>query len=102
MKQKNIEVEATVISNNRNNLVVELDNGHELKATLSGNMSRHKIKVDDGSRVLVSISPYSLERGIIKRRLDKVEHSGTGNQKRRKNQKEGLVKKGRTSAKKKR
>jgi translation initiation factor IF-1 len=44
---------------------VELDNGHEVLAYLSGKMRRYYIRVLLGDRVLVEISPYDLSRGRI-------------------------------------
>ena len=44
---------------------VELDNGHEVLAYLSGKMRRYYIRVLLGDRVLVEISPYDLTRGRI-------------------------------------
>jgi translation initiation factor IF-1 len=44
---------------------VELDNGHEVLAYLSGKMRRYYIRVLLGDRVLVELSPYDLTRGRI-------------------------------------
>ena len=44
---------------------VELDNGHEIIAYLSGKMRKYYIRVLLGDRVTVEMSPYDLSRGRI-------------------------------------
>ena len=44
---------------------VELENGHELLAYLSGKMRRYYIRILLGDRVKVEVSPYDLTRGRI-------------------------------------
>lgn len=44
---------------------VELENGHELTAYLSGKMRRYYIRVLLGDSVTVEISPYDLNKGRI-------------------------------------
>ncbi len=44
---------------------VELENGHEVLAYLSGKMRRHYIRVLLGDNVRVELSPYDLTRGRI-------------------------------------
>lgn len=44
---------------------VELENGHEVLAYLSGKMRRYYIRVLLGDRVKVELTPYDLERGRI-------------------------------------
>jgi translation initiation factor IF-1 len=44
---------------------VELENGHEIIAYLSGKMRRYYIRVLLGDRVTVDMSPYDLSRGRI-------------------------------------
>jgi translation initiation factor IF-1 len=44
---------------------VQLDNGHEVLAYLSGRMRKYYIRVLLGDRVRVELSPYDLERGRI-------------------------------------
>jgi translation initiation factor IF-1 len=51
---------------------VELDNGHEILAYLSGKMRKYYIRVLLGDRVTVEISPYDLTRGRIVYRHKKV------------------------------
>ena len=50
---------------------VQLDNGHEVLAYLSGKMRRYYIRVLLGDRVLVELSPYDLTRGRITYRFKK-------------------------------
>ena len=65
-KKETIEVEATVAEALPNaSFKVELGNGHEVLAHVSGKMRMHFIRVLPGDRVLVELSPYDLTRGRI-------------------------------------
>ena len=44
---------------------VELDNGHEVLAHISGKMRMHFIKILPGDKVSLELSPYDLSRGRI-------------------------------------
>jgi len=44
---------------------VELENGHEVLAYLSGKMRKYYIRVLLGDKVKVEMSPYDLTRGRI-------------------------------------
>ncbi len=44
---------------------VELENGHEVLAHISGKMRKHFIRIAVGDRVNVEISPYDLTKGRI-------------------------------------
>jgi translation initiation factor IF-1 len=44
---------------------VELENDHEILAHLSGKMRKHYIRVLEGDRVKVEVSPYDLSRGRV-------------------------------------
>ena len=44
---------------------VNLPNGHEVLAHISGKMRLNYIKIVPGDRVLVELSPYDLSRGRI-------------------------------------
>ncbi len=48
---------------------VQLENGHEILAHLSGKMRMNKIRLLPGDRVKLQISPYDLTRGRIIYRL---------------------------------
>ena len=47
------------------NFTVELENGHEVLAHLSGKMRRFYIRVLLGDRVRVELTPYDMDRGRI-------------------------------------
>ena len=44
---------------------VELENGHEIMAHVSGKMRMHYIRILPGDSVIVEMSPYDLNRGRI-------------------------------------
>jgi translation initiation factor IF-1 len=44
---------------------VSLDSGHSVVATLCGKMRRFRIRVLNGDRVNLAMSPYDLSRGRI-------------------------------------
>ncbi len=44
---------------------VELENGHEVLAHISGKMRKFRIRVMPGDTVTVELSPYDLTRGRI-------------------------------------
>ena len=44
---------------------VELENGHEVLAHVSGKMRMHFIRILPGDTVIVEMSPYDLNRGRI-------------------------------------
>jgi len=44
---------------------VELDNGHQVLAHISGKMRMHFIRILSGDKVTVELSPYDLTRGRI-------------------------------------
>lgn len=44
---------------------VRLDNGHLVRADVSGKLRRHRIRILPGDRVHVELSPYDLRRGRI-------------------------------------
>ena len=65
-KKEAIEVEGMVQQALPNaNFRVELANGHEVLAHISGRIRRNYIRVLPGDRVLVELSPYELTRGRI-------------------------------------
>lgn len=65
-KKDAIEVEGVVRLPLRNAMFrVDLANGHEVLAHISGKMRMHYIKIVPGDRVLVELSPYDLSRGRI-------------------------------------
>jgi translation initiation factor IF-1 len=44
---------------------VELENGHEILAHISGKMRKNFIRITTGDKVQVEISPYDLTKGRI-------------------------------------
>jgi translation initiation factor IF-1 len=47
------------------NFRVTLDNGHKVLAYISGRMRKNYIRILEGDRVTVELSPYDLSRGRI-------------------------------------
>ena len=65
-KQDAIRVEARVIEAKPNAMFkVELENGHQILAHVSGKMRMHFIRILPGDTVTVEMSPYDLTRGRI-------------------------------------
>ncbi len=65
-KKEAIEVEGTVKEPLPNAMFkVELPNGHQVLAHVSGKIRLHFIKILPGDKVLVELSPYDLSRGRI-------------------------------------
>ena len=65
-KEDVIEVEGTVIEALPNtNFKVELENGHQILAHISGKLRMNYIKILPGDKVKVELSPYDLTRGRI-------------------------------------
>ena len=65
-KEEAIQLEGTVTEVLPNaTFRVTLPNGHTVLATLGGNMRRFRIRVLQGDRVTVEVSPYDLTRGRI-------------------------------------
>ncbi len=65
-KKQTIEVEGSVLESLPNAMFrVELANGHQVLAHISGKIRLHFIRVLPGDRVLVELSPYDLSRGRI-------------------------------------
>ena len=61
-----IEIEGTVKEVLPNTTFrVTLENDHEVLAYLSGKMRKHYIRVLEGDRVKIEMSPYDLTRGRI-------------------------------------
>jgi translation initiation factor IF-1 len=65
-KEKGVEVEGKVVETLPNAMFrVELDNGHEVLAHISGKIRMNFIRILPGDRVLLELSPYDLTRGRI-------------------------------------
>lgn len=65
-KQSNIEQDGTIIEALANaNFRVQLENGHQLIAHISGKMRMNYIRILPGDRVKLELSPYDLSKGRI-------------------------------------
>ena len=61
-----IEVEGKVVDTMPNAMfTVELENGHQILATVSGKIRKNYIRILAGDRVTVAMSHYDLTRGRI-------------------------------------
>ncbi|WP_425445961.1 translation initiation factor IF-1 [Dethiothermospora halolimnae] len=65
-KKDVIEVEGTVLEALPNAMFkVELENGHEVLAHISGKLRMNFIRILPGDKVTIELSPYDLSRGRI-------------------------------------
>lgn len=65
-KQASIEQDGTITEALSNAMFrVELENGHEVVAHISGKMRMNYIKILPGDRVKLEMSPYDLSKGRI-------------------------------------
>ncbi len=65
-KEEAIEVEGKIVEALPNAVFrVELDNGHKVLAHISGKMRKNFIRILEGDKVTVELSPYDLTRGRI-------------------------------------
>ena len=65
-KQKSIEQDGTITEALSNAMFrVQLENGHEVLAHISGKMRMHYIRILPGDRVKLEMSPYDLSKGRI-------------------------------------
>lgn len=61
-----IEVDGKVVDTMLNAMfTVELENGHQVLATISGKIRKNYIRILPGDKVQVELSPYDLTRGRI-------------------------------------
>ncbi|MEE9558647.1 MAG: translation initiation factor IF-1 [Candidatus Brocadiales bacterium] len=66
VKEEPIKVEAVVKESLPNAMFrVELPNGHQILAHVSGKMRMHFIRILPGDKVTIEMSPYDLDRGRI-------------------------------------
>lgn len=69
-KEDVIEIEGTIVEVLPNAVFrVELQTGSRIVAHLAGKMRLHYIKIVQGDKVMVELSPYDLTRGRITQRL---------------------------------
>lgn len=65
-KQASIEKDGKITEALSNAMFrVELDNGHQIVAHISGKMRQHYIRILPGDKVRVEMSPYDLTKGRI-------------------------------------
>jgi translation initiation factor IF-1 len=65
-KETGIEVHGKVVEKFRAGMFsLELEGGQKVLATLAGRLRRNRIKVMNGDRVSVELSPYDLGKGRI-------------------------------------
>lgn len=65
-KEELLEVEGVVLETLPNTTFrVQLENGHEVLAHISGKLRMHYIKILPGDTVKMEISPYDLTKGRI-------------------------------------
>lgn len=65
-KAEKIEVQGKVVKSLPNaQFRVELENGHQVLAHISGKMRKYWIRILPGDRVTVELSPYDLSKGRI-------------------------------------
>ncbi len=65
-KEELLELEGKVVETLPNTTFrVELENGHQILATISGKLRMNYIKILTGDKVKIEMSPYDLNRGRI-------------------------------------
>lgn len=65
-KEQVMEFSGKVVEVKKNaNFLVELENGHTIICYSSGKIRRNRIRILNGDKVKVSVSPYDTSRGII-------------------------------------
>ena len=66
-KQASIEQDGIIMEALSNAMFrVQLENGHEVIAHISGKMRMHYIKILPGDKVKLEMSPYDLTKGRIR------------------------------------
>jgi len=69
-KEGTIKIEGIVVDVLPNaTFRVEINGGQKLLGYISGKMRKHEIRILDGDKVEMELSPYDLSRGRITRRL---------------------------------
>ena len=65
-KESPIELDGVILEALSNAMFrVELENGHQITAHLSGKMRLHYIRILPGDKVKLEMSPYDLSKGRI-------------------------------------
>jgi translation initiation factor IF-1 len=69
-KEGTIRIEGMVVDSLPNAMFkIEIQSGQQILGYISGKMRQHEIRILDGDRVELELSPYDLTRGRIVRRL---------------------------------
>jgi len=69
-KEEQIEMDGTVVDTLPNTMFrVELENGHNVTAHISGKMRKNYIRILTGDKVKVELTPYDLSKGRITFRM---------------------------------
>lgn len=69
-KEGVIKIEGTIVDVLPNaTFRVELNAGQKILGYISGKMRQHEIRILDGDRVELELSPYDLTKGRITRRM---------------------------------
>lgn len=70
MSKELIEYEGSIVDLLPNQMFrVELANGHQITCYTGGKMRQHKIRLVQGDRVKVEMTPYDLSKGRIMFRI---------------------------------
>jgi translation initiation factor IF-1 len=70
MSKEVIEFEGTILESLPNAMFkVELENGHQVLAHISGKIRKNFIRILPGDKVKVELTPYDLTKGRITYRL---------------------------------
>ena len=70
MSKDVIEIEGTILESMPNAMFrVELENGHDILAHISGKIRKNFIRILPGDKVKVEMTPYDLSKGRITFRL---------------------------------
>ncbi len=65
-KEEDFDVEGVIVEALPNTMFrVKLDNGHLITAHISGKMRKHYIRILEGDKVTVKMTPYDLDKGRI-------------------------------------
>ena len=69
-REDNLRLDAKVVEARPNAMfVVELENGHQILAHISGKMRKRFIRLVVGDKVKMEMSPYDMEKARITYRL---------------------------------
>ena len=71
-KEDTTEMAGIVTGIDRGSARVTLENGHEVRAVISGHMMRHRIRIFTGDKVKVELTSYNLTKGRIIYRFNRL------------------------------